>query len=81
MLVVAITGGLGAGKTEATRFFEARGSVVLDLDTIAKDLLAPDSEVHDALVAAFGEDILDTDNLEITRFPRNGGTVVLALEN
>lgn len=32
-------------------------------------------------LALAGEDIFDTDNLEITRFPRNGGTVVLALEN
>ena len=58
MYVIAVTGGLGAGKTEATRFLEARGARVLDLDALAKDLLEPGTDVYDAVVAAFGKDIL-----------------------
>lgn len=58
MFVVAITGGLGAGKSEAARFYESRGAVVLDLDDVAKALVASDDDVRAALVGAFGEGIL-----------------------
>jgi dephospho-CoA kinase len=58
MFVIAVTGGLGSGKTEAVRYMESRGAVAIDLDEVAKGLLQPETEVHDALVAAFGEDIV-----------------------
>jgi dephospho-CoA kinase len=66
--VVAVTGGLGAGKSEASRFFESRGAHVVDLDELAKGLLETDSHVRDALVAAFGEDIVgDTGAISTNR--------------
>ena len=58
MLVIAVTGGIGAGKSEATRRFESLGAVVLDLDSMAKDLLEPGTDVYEAVVAAFGDDVV-----------------------
>jgi dephospho-CoA kinase len=60
MFVLAVTGGIGAGKTMAARFFEARGAVVLDLDAIAGSLLGT-PEVRDELAVAFGPGVLRPD--------------------
>ncbi len=61
MYVLAVTGGLGAGKTTATDFLRSRGAVVLSLDDIAKHQLAPGTPVFDQVVAAFGPVVLDED--------------------
>lgn len=40
-LRVGLTGGIGAGKSEVARLFDAWGAVVIDADTLARDVLAP----------------------------------------
>ncbi len=59
MFILVVTGGLGAGKSTASRYFASRGAVVLDLDEIAHRLLEPGSATHARVVEAFGEAILD----------------------
>ncbi|MBW6469304.1 MAG: dephospho-CoA kinase [Coriobacteriia bacterium] len=59
MHVIALTGGIGAGKSTAAEVFRSRGAVVLSLDDVAKRLLEPGSAVFDDVVSAFGEGILD----------------------
>ena len=54
MQVIVLTGGLGAGKSTAARFFRDRGAVVLDLDSVAASLLVPGSPVLDAVAEEFG---------------------------
>ena len=66
MFVIALTGGLGAGKSVAAEFFRARGAVVLDLDEIAHGLLRPGTETYTAVVDEFGAGILG-ENGEIDR--------------
>lgn len=61
MLVVVVTGGLASGKSVVTRFLEERGAHVIELDPLAKSLLDEDESVRSALVAAFGEGILDAE--------------------
>lgn len=61
MYVIALTGGIGAGKTTAAEVFRDCGAVVLSLDDIAKRHLAPGTPVHEAVVEGFGEGILDED--------------------
>lgn len=53
-LAVAITGGIGAGKSEALRAFERHGAVVLSADEIVHRLLREDRELQDELHDAFG---------------------------
>lgn len=63
MFVLAVTGGIGSGKSTATAFFEARGAIVLDLDDIAKRLLDPDMPGYRAVLEEFGPEILGEDGL------------------
>lgn len=61
MFVLAVTGGIGSGKSTASALFAARGAVVLDLDTIAKGVLEPGMPVFDLVVAEFGPEVLGAD--------------------
>ena len=61
MLVMTITGGLGAGKSVAARFFQERGAIVFDLDEIARGLLRPGTEAFAKVVDEFGDAIVGTD--------------------
>ena len=57
-LAVAITGGIGAGKSTALEAFRAHGAAVVSSDAIVHHLLATDDEVRDAIVAKLGEAVL-----------------------
>lgn len=57
--VVAVTGGIGSGKTEVCRCFESLGVPVVDLDRIAHDMSVPGSAAMQAVRAAFGDDMFD----------------------
>jgi dephospho-CoA kinase len=56
--VVALTGGIGSGKSTVGRMLASRGLVVVDADQIARDLVAPGSPGHDQVVAAFGPEVV-----------------------
>lgn len=54
---VAITGGIGSGKSTLCRALAAfSGAPIYDSDRRAKEIMAEDSEVREALVALFGEE-------------------------
>ena len=61
MYVLALTGGLGSGKSTAAEVLAERGAIVIDLDTIGHVLLEQSAAVQDRVVAAFGEQVVDTD--------------------
>lgn len=61
MRILIITGGLGAGKSTATRFFVERGAVVHSLDEIAHEVLAPGSSVLERVAQEFGADVIAPD--------------------
>ena len=50
-MAVAITGGIGAGKSEALRAFERHGAAVISSDEIVHDLLRTDSGVQSAILS------------------------------
>ncbi|MGV1098766.1 dephospho-CoA kinase [Thiovibrio sp. JS02] len=53
---VAVTGGMGAGKSSVARYLaEISGSLLLDADAICRDLLLPEAPGWLALRDAFGE--------------------------
>jgi dephospho-CoA kinase len=58
---VAITGGIGAGKSTALDAFRAKGAATVSSDQIVHHLLATDDGVRDALVAELGEEVLGED--------------------
>jgi dephospho-CoA kinase len=59
--VVALTGGIAAGKTTVTDVLRARGVAVVDADVLAREAVAKGSPTVDAIVRAFGGDVLDDD--------------------
>ena len=65
-LAVAITGGIGAGKSEALFAFQKAGAATVSSDEIVHHLLREDAEVRSELVAGLGEGILGEDG-EIDR--------------
>lgn len=62
MYVIAVTGGLGSGKSVACEYFRSRGAVVISLDDIAHQVLVPGTPVYSAVVAQFGHGVVDSDS-------------------
>jgi dephospho-CoA kinase len=60
-IAVAITGGIGAGKSAALDAFRAHGAATVSSDEIVHHLLAADDDVRAAIVAKLGEDVLGAD--------------------
>jgi len=58
-IAVAITGGIGAGKSEALAAFARHGAATISSDDIVHRLLRDDDEVHHAVVERFGDRVLD----------------------
>ena len=61
MLAVAITGGIGAGKSTALDAFRAHGAATVSSDEIVHHLLAADDDVRDAIVERLGPETLGED--------------------
>ena len=64
MLVVALTGGIGAGKSLVAQYFSELGARVVDADQLSRIAIERGSEGFDEVITRFGESILrngDTD--------------------
>ncbi len=59
MLIIAVTGGIGAGKSTAVDMFRKYNVPVIDTDIIARKLVDNDPSILQAMTKAFGEIILD----------------------
>ena len=59
MLRIGITGGIGSGKSIASRLFQALGVPVYDADTRARWVMEHDEILRGELLAAFGADTYD----------------------
>jgi dephospho-CoA kinase len=59
--VVALTGGIGSGKSTVAAGLVQRGAVLVDADAIARDVVEPGQPALAALVERFGASILDAD--------------------
>ena len=65
MAEIAITGGIGSGKTTVARQLVGKGAVLVDADQIVKDLQQPGGEVFLAIVERYGREIvLETGQLD-----------------
>jgi dephospho-CoA kinase len=54
MLRVAVTGGIGSGKSEVTRGLEARGAIIVDADVAAREVVEPGTPGFEQVIANFG---------------------------
>jgi len=59
MLKVAITGGMGAGKSTVRELLQGKGAHGIDTDTLARRVVDPGTPGLRRVVEAFGADLLD----------------------
>lgn len=61
MIVVGLTGGIGSGKSTVSAELARLGAVVIDADATARQLQDPGQPVFNAMVKAFGDEIVAAD--------------------
>lgn len=61
MLLVGLTGGIGAGKSTVSQLLAERGAVIVDADEIARQLQQPGNPVLDRMAERFGDHIIGDD--------------------
>jgi dephospho-CoA kinase len=59
MLSIALTGGIGSGKSLAGEFFQELGAVVIDSDQLAREVIERGTEGFDEVLSRFGDGILN----------------------
>jgi dephospho-CoA kinase len=63
MKVIALTGGIGAGKSTVAQYFSELGANVVDADHLARIAIERGSEGFDEVIARFGESILSNGDI------------------
>jgi dephospho-CoA kinase len=61
MILVALTGGIGSGKSTVSERLAARGAVIIDADAIVRELQQAGSPLLDRLAERFGAGIIRED--------------------
>lgn len=64
MLIVALTGGIGAGKSHVAKYFHQLGSYVFDADQLARVTIERGSAGFDEVVTTFGDQILKDGDID-----------------
>ena len=64
MLVVALTGGIGSGKSTVGQIFAQLGATVIDSDQLARDVMERGSIGFNEVVAKFGDEILKNGEID-----------------
>jgi dephospho-CoA kinase len=64
MLIVALTGGIGSGKSTVGQIFAQLGAIVIDSDQLARDVIERGSIGFNEVVAKFGDEILKNGEID-----------------
>jgi dephospho-CoA kinase len=64
MLIVALTGGIGSGKSTVGQLLEDLGAIVTDSDQLAREVVERGTTGFDQIVAAFGDGVLKNGDLD-----------------
>jgi dephospho-CoA kinase len=72
MLIVGLTGGIGAGKSTVANMFAQLGALTIDADQLARQAIEKGSPGFDEVVATFGVEILNDGEIDRQRL----GTIV-----
>jgi len=67
MIKIAVTGGIGSGKTLICNVFEKLGIPVFYADLWAKEIMNSDNVIKEKLISYFGTQIFDVNNQLIKR--------------
>jgi len=58
---IGLTGGIGSGKSTVATLLQELGATVIDTDRIARELTRPKGAAIEAIAAAFGSNIIDSE--------------------
>jgi dephospho-CoA kinase len=61
IVMVGLTGGIGAGKSEVARRLTELGAQVIDADRLAREVVAPGTDGLAEVVSVFGAEVLGPD--------------------
>lgn len=64
MKLIAITGGIGSGKSVVSRVLRLMGKPVYDTDCQAKRLMSESTSLRQQLIALFGQEVFDGEKLD-----------------
>ena len=62
MKLIAVTGGIGSGKSVVSAEFEKLGAYLIDADEVSHTIMSGRGSSYQALIKEFGNDILDENN-------------------
>ena len=63
MLKVALTGGIGSGKSEVSSLFNNWGAFIFDADKVAKEILDKNKTAQKELILEFGSDVISAEGV------------------
>lgn len=61
MLIVGLTGGIGAGKSTVARLLAGHGAAVVDVDALGREIIAPGGSAVQAVLERFGSELAGPD--------------------
>ena len=64
MLLVALTGGIGSGKSLAGQFFADLGAIVVDSDQLSREVIERGTPGIDEVLLRFGDEILTNGDID-----------------
>lgn len=60
-MLIALTGGIGSGKSTVAEYWRQLGATILDADELARDVVLPGSPALRQLANEYGDDLLNSD--------------------
>ena len=67
MYKLGITGGIGSGKSTASKYFKKKGAFIFDADSEAKNLFTNNSNLSQRIIATFGSQVTTKKQLDLKR--------------
>jgi dephospho-CoA kinase len=64
MLVVGLTGGIGAGKSKVSELFARLGALVIDADQLARMAIERGTEGFAEVLIRFGDEIINNGDID-----------------
>jgi dephospho-CoA kinase len=61
MFVIALTGGIGSGKTTVSDIFKSKNIPVIDTDIISREITQYNKPAYTEILNEFGQDIIDSE--------------------
>lgn len=62
MLIVGLTGGIGAGKSTVAQLLAGHGAAVVDVDALGREIIAPGGSAVQAVLDRFGSELEGSDD-------------------